>query len=720
MTLLAADRRPPPPLARGGVLHVCNGLDPRRDGGMVPSILGMTAALAARSGPLTIATPTPSRLAGLALPAGVELRGPDDTDYREAIARADVVHLHGLWQRQTRVGGAAARRASVPYLVAAHGMAEPWAMRQKRWKKRIYAAMVEGRVLRRAACLHALTRPEIGHLRALAPGAAVALVPNGVDLAPFDDLPPRSALESQHPELAGKFLLLFLGRLHPKKGLDLLAGAFGELKRDFPDLHLLLAGSDDGALGPFEAQAKGLGVEDRVTKLGHVSGEAARKAWGAADAFVLPSYSEGFSMAVLEALAARKPALITTACHFPELAEAGAGVVVEPTAEGVTGGLRSLLERSAAERAELAERGRSLVESRYTWDRQAERLEEVYRWAAGGGAVPEAVDCGLRNSDCGLGEEVRTMDKRVPVSVIVPVKNEEENLRRCLPALGWADEVFVVDSGSVDGTEGVAREYGAEVVQFRFNGTYPKKKNWALDNLPMRNEWVLIVDADEVVPPSLAEEIASRVADDEADGFYLNMKYFFLGRRIKHCGYSECWNLRLFKHGLGRYERMPAAEGSDAGDNEAHEHVELEGRVGRLVNELDHHAYPTISAWVEKHNRYASWEAEQYERFLKEPVPGSIGRGKRFKRRLKKLYLRLPGRPLIRFAYSYFLRLGFLDGMPGLVFCGLLSYYDFLCWAKVYERRLAGRRAGGSLVGGAAAGAGRGPHLPAASQAMQA
>ncbi len=276
-------------------------------------------------------------------------------------------------------------------------------------------------------------------------------------------------------------------------------------------------------------------------------------------------------------------------------------------------------------------------------------------------------------------------NRRARVSVIVPVKNEAENLRRCLPALAWADEVFVVDSQSGDETARVAAEHGATVVQFHFNGSYPKKKNWALDNLPFRNEWVLIVDADEVVVPELAAEIARRTAADEADGFNLNMKYFFLGRRIKHCGYAEAWNLRLFKHALGRYEKMPVTPGVATGDNEAHEHVELRGRVLRLRHELDHHAYPTIAVWVEKHNRYAVWEAAMYERFLREPVPASIGPGKRLKRRLKKVYLRLPMRPLVRFLYAYVARRGFLDGRPGLVFCSLLAFYDFLAWANVYE-----------------------------------
>ncbi len=275
-----------------------------------------------------------------------------------------------------------------------------------------------------------------------------------------------------------------------------------------------------------------------------------------------------------------------------------------------------------------------------------------------------------------------------PLSVLVPVKNESANLKRCLPALSWADEIFVVDSQSTDDTIDVAKAHGAQVIQFEFNGSYPKKKNWSLENLPFRNDWVLIVDADEVVPPELADEIGERIGSGEVEGYYLNMKYYFLGGRIRHAGYSECWNLRLFQHRLGRYERLPVRPGVATGDNEAHEHVQLQGRAIRLRHELDHYAYPTISTWIEKHERYATWEAELFERFLHDPVPEGIGLGKRFKRYLKKIYLRLPMRPLIRFVYAYLFRLGFLDGRRGLVFCGLLAWYDFLCWAKVVERRL--------------------------------
>jgi len=279
---------------------------------------------------------------------------------------------------------------------------------------------------------------------------------------------------------------------------------------------------------------------------------------------------------------------------------------------------------------------------------------------------------------------------KVAVSVLVPVKNEHANMERCLSHLQWADEVFVVDSGSTDGTAAVATRLGATVVQFAFNGVYPKKKNWALETLPFRNEWVLIVDADEVIPPDLQQRIAEKVKNPDADGYSIHFTYMFLGHQINHCGYASLWVLRLFRHRLGRYEKMPVTPGSKTGDNEAHEHVILNGKAMRLPGSVLHYAYPSIDAWVEKHNRYSNWEAELYERFVSggfRDGEKQIGRSRRLKRRVKALYLRLPFRYVLRFLYHYVLRLGFLDGRPGYVLCVLLGFYDFLSCAKVYERK---------------------------------
>ncbi len=373
----------------GRWLHLCNGLDPVRDGGMVPSILGMTGALNRRNGAVTIVTPTPSRVDKARLASGLTIKGPE-ADLEQAIRMADVVHMHGLWQLHTRRGARIARSGRVPYVVACHGMADPWAMRHKRWKKRVYLALVEGKNLRRASCLHALSRPEIGHLRDHTLDADL-FCPQRRRSRPVRRLACARALEDDHPEIKGKFVLLFFGRLHVKKGLNLLAEALGRIMPDHPGLHLVMAGNDAGAWGPFRDRMMSLGLTGNMTCLGYVAGERARQVWAAADAFVLPSLSEGFSMAVLEALACRLPSLVTTACHFPELAAAGGGVVVTPDTDAVEEGLRDLINRTPAERAVLGETGRRLVEEQYTWDRQAERLESVYEWLRGGGPAPEPV-----------------------------------------------------------------------------------------------------------------------------------------------------------------------------------------------------------------------------------------------------------------------------------------------------------------------------------------
>lgn len=278
---------------------------------------------------------------------------------------------------------------------------------------------------------------------------------------------------------------------------------------------------------------------------------------------------------------------------------------------------------------------------------------------------------------------------RSPVSVLMPVKNEEANLRRGLPALTWADEIFMVDSQSTDRTVEVAESFGAKVVQFHFNGTYPKKKNWALDNLPFRNEWVLIVDADEVITPELAEEIRDAVKRQGADGYYVNRRFMFMGRWIKHCGYYPSWNLRLFRHRLGRYERLSAAADTNSGDNEVHEHIFLKGKSAKLKNDMFHFAYPDIFAWVEKHNRYSSWEAftslgGASGHCLDAP---QISLELRMKRALKRAAKKMPFRATSRFFYHYILRGGFLDGREGLILSRLMGWYEYISKIKEMEIR---------------------------------
>ena len=279
-------------------------------------------------------------------------------------------------------------------------------------------------------------------------------------------------------------------------------------------------------------------------------------------------------------------------------------------------------------------------------------------------------------------------NSQVPVSVIVPIKNEAENLPRCLGSVQWAGEIFVVDSHSTDGSGPIAERYGAKVVQFEFNGTWPKKKNWALENLPFKNAWVFILDADEVLPAEAANEIADAISKaGDVAGYWINRRFMFLGRWLRHSYYPN-WNLRLFRHALGRYEKLTSAE-TKSGDNEVHEHVIVNGPTGRLRCEMDHYAFPSVEVFVEKHNRYSNWEARVAADKLRHGSSRELSNlPVERRRRLKRLSQSrmLSGfRPLLRFLYIYIWQKGFLDGRDGYYFARLHAFYEFLSVAKTYE-----------------------------------
>ena len=274
---------------------------------------------------------------------------------------------------------------------------------------------------------------------------------------------------------------------------------------------------------------------------------------------------------------------------------------------------------------------------------------------------------------------------KVPVSVLVPIKNEAANLRRCLDSVKWADEIFVVDSQSTDGSLAIAQEHGARVVQFHFDGTWPKKKNWALENLPFRNEWIFILDADEVLPPGAEEEFARAIASaGETAGYWISRRFMFMGRWLRHSYYPN-WNLRLFRHALGRYEKLSDAD-THSGDNEVHEHVIMQGPTGRLRCEMEHYAFPSVEVFVEKHNRYSNWEARvSVDRRLSRSAAQIRSSTVERRRKLKLLSQRLPCRPLLRFLFIYIWQKGFLDGREGYYFARLHAVYEFLSVAKTYE-----------------------------------
>lgn len=316
------------------------------------------------------------------------LKGLVDT----AAKRSDVLHGHGLWMYIDYLTSRAARELGRSHVFSPQGCLEPWALARSRWKKAPVRRLFADGLLHRAACVHATNDREAENVRALGLENPIAVIPNGIDPSPFAKLPDRGALAERFPEVADKKVVLFLSRIHPKKGPLHLAGAWRALAREFPDWHLVIAGNDEvGHRADVERALAESGVADRTTFTGPMIGADELVAMAAADVFVLPSFSEGFSMVILEAMASGLPVLLTPGCNFPEAVSAGATLETTPDAPGVETGLRRLMEMTDEERRAMGERGRALVTTGYTWERVVADLKQVYEWCLGGGAAPSAV-----------------------------------------------------------------------------------------------------------------------------------------------------------------------------------------------------------------------------------------------------------------------------------------------------------------------------------------
>jgi glycosyltransferase involved in cell wall biosynthesis len=275
----------------------------------------------------------------------------------------------------------------------------------------------------------------------------------------------------------------------------------------------------------------------------------------------------------------------------------------------------------------------------------------------------------------------------VPVSVIVPARNEAKNLPRCLESLRGVGEVYVVDSQSGDDTTQIACSYGAKIVQFNYAGGWPKKRQWAIDTLPLAYDWIFLVDADEALTPQLAEEIARAIQNPGINGYYISLQMFFLGRVLRNGG-AGFYKLSLFRRGKGRFECRLKDQNSSMADMEVHEHVIVEGKSTRLKNSLLHHNVESISRYIQKHDEYANWDAAVWlagESNSSELPPAWFGSQAQRRRWLRKKLFTLPGSSLLLFVYRYIFRRGFLDGIPGLIYCGFQGLQFFHIKAKIYE-----------------------------------
>ncbi len=302
--------------------------------------------------------------------------------FASTLRAADGVHIHGLWEMSTAVASRQSRREHRPYVLSAHGMLEPWALANKALKKKLYAALLERAHVREAACLHALTEAEARQYREFGARGPIAVVPNAVEVPAGQS---SQLFLDAFPHLRGKRLVLFLGRLHPKKGLDLLAEAWLRVGREHPEAVLVLAGPDsEETQAKLEARLAGEIAAGRVIFTGMLSGPMKWSALAAAECFVLPSFSEGLSMSVLEAMGAGVPVLITHACHMPEVTAAGAGWEVDTRAEPLADALHGILSQTTEVNRATGERGAQLVAARYSPARVAEQMAALYEFALHG------------------------------------------------------------------------------------------------------------------------------------------------------------------------------------------------------------------------------------------------------------------------------------------------------------------------------------------------
>jgi glycosyltransferase involved in cell wall biosynthesis len=265
------------------------------------------------------------------------------------------------------------------------------------------------------------------------------------------------------------------------------------------------------------------------------------------------------------------------------------------------------------------------------------------------------------------------------VSAIVLTLNEEINLAECLASLSWSDDVVVFDSFSSDRTVEIARAHGARVVQRPFDN-WSAHQNWAVRSIEFRHPWVLYIDADERCDAALRDEVLRRARTDAPEAaFRIRRKDYFMGKWLRHAQIYPSWLVRLFRPAAIRYERLvnPVAT--------------VDGQIGELEGHIIHYPFSHgVAHWIARHNRYSDMEAIEAIKVQDgERVPATLwARDPNERRRaLKDIFFRLPGRPLLRFLYSYVWRRGFLDGRPGFTYAVLMGCYEFMITCKVREAR---------------------------------
>lgn len=267
------------------------------------------------------------------------------------------------------------------------------------------------------------------------------------------------------------------------------------------------------------------------------------------------------------------------------------------------------------------------------------------------------------------------------LTIAIPVRNEERNLPGCLAAIGkdFASCVVILDSGSSDQTVKIAADWGAECIDFKWDGKFPKKRNWFLRNHAPTTRWVMFLDADEYLTDAFKHELREALKDSRKVGYWLCYSIYFLGKDLR--GGYPLQKLALFRTGAGEYERIDENQWSKL-DMEVHEHPVLSGEVGVISSKIDHQDFRGVSHYVAKHNDYSSWEAF---RFIKSAGDPAVRASWTRKQKLKYRLMRSPLIGPIYFIGTYIVMGGFRDGARGLAFANMKMAYFTQVYCKIRE-----------------------------------
>lgn len=327
--------------------------------------------------------------------------GPDFLGYSPAMERFaagsggqkfSIVHQHGIWTGISRVANILRRKHRISTIVAPHGSLESWALRRSRWKKKIVGAIYESKNLDQAACLHATSEREVTDFRNFGLSNPIAVIENGISIEWLNSTGEAKRFRDYFHLSPEKRILLFMARITPKKGLLMLLDAINILGKDFDDWQLVIVGPDEfGHKSTVEGFVNKMNIQHKVRFIEPVFNQTKRDAFSASELFVLPSYSEGAPMVILDSLAAGVPAIVTKASPWGELSAHECGWWVDISVRGIHEALGHAVKMQSAELREMGQRGRILIASKYTWPVLAAKTMELYSWLLEQGDAPEFV-----------------------------------------------------------------------------------------------------------------------------------------------------------------------------------------------------------------------------------------------------------------------------------------------------------------------------------------